>query len=735
MAKKNSKLETTTLASRWSPPAQVPGSDRGAGAPIACIATTYTFDARLFEEDMLPRFLGLKFDNTEKERPFVVEREQALGTTRACVLLDQSHVDSGQSTLRWDQLPVHVPGGVQHAKVTLLAWERLVRLIVASANLTRRGYRKNRELACVLDFYDNESSTPRQVLWDAIDFLAAVTNGVRAVEAAVLRLRGTLEAVRVRVRQWRNIAAEFTPLERPCVYFVSGLPRGFAGAAKSPLDQMLQIWGDRRAHEVKVLTPFVGEVTAEVNPVIENLRAVARRETKGVLAVPGQPSERNERTMVVNLSRRFRDAWAAAWQVQPDQVETYVVPPCRSKAKETHVRDLHAKAVFLTDYERELLLCGSSNFSPHGMGVGVYNIEANLCYLDKYGERLLDHRLPVDWDNDRCINPTWLEEPPITDEDAPPAAPALPAVFHWASYNQKEAKLTIRLDPAKILPAAWSIYLPGERANELPSLVDHLGYPNIPEQGRIEVQLPEQMRTANITCLRVAWTTDSGESANALMPVQVENADHLLPPAEFRAMTVDTIVTCLIAGRDPAEWVDAQEHLRHGRTRSTDAAIESLRAVDTSGYALYRVRRFGQALATLGERLVKTVRTREAISYRLTQDPLGPRTLATALVSEWQDKANILDQVPIDRSHLVFCLSELALTVAHAGRKLHAQRQAGEPDIRPGFRDTVSYLMNCTEQIRSVDGLGEKLTHYIRDVNAKCEQLVGAVPSEGDNAA
>ena len=50
------------------------------GKPVACIATTYTFHAAFFETDLLPRFLGLKFDNTEREASFLIEREQALGT-------------------------------------------------------------------------------------------------------------------------------------------------------------------------------------------------------------------------------------------------------------------------------------------------------------------------------------------------------------------------------------------------------------------------------------------------------------------------------------------------------------------------------------------------------------------------------------------------------------------------------------------------------------------------------
>src|SRR5207249_1060714 len=90
-----------TLANAWSAPSDLPVGP--AGRPLFCVASTYTFHAPFFESELLPRFLGLKFDETEGVRPFVVEREQALATSRACVLVNADHLDPSQSTLRWDQ--------------------------------------------------------------------------------------------------------------------------------------------------------------------------------------------------------------------------------------------------------------------------------------------------------------------------------------------------------------------------------------------------------------------------------------------------------------------------------------------------------------------------------------------------------------------------------------------------------------------------------------------------------
>src|SRR5438067_1960664 len=93
-----------TLSSCWSPPATLPTGE--AGKPLVCVATTYTFHASLLELELLPRFLGLKFDETEAVRAFAVEREQALAIARVFVLVDGLHFDASQSTLRWAQLPV-----------------------------------------------------------------------------------------------------------------------------------------------------------------------------------------------------------------------------------------------------------------------------------------------------------------------------------------------------------------------------------------------------------------------------------------------------------------------------------------------------------------------------------------------------------------------------------------------------------------------------------------------------
>jgi hypothetical protein len=303
------KNERTPLGRYWSAPATMPGRDQGPGKPVACLATTYTFSAELLETELLPRFLGLEFDPAGREPSFVVEREEALGQVTAAVLVDQAKVDVRQTTLRWEQLPVRVPRGIQHAKATVLAWERLVRLIVGSANLTVPGYRHNREVVATLDFFDHEDSPPRGVLDDALDFLGQLVRFAAAEQKVLARARRGIEGIVSRVRKWSTIPREFRAREYPRAFFVSNLPDSDGGVRRSVLSQVKELWGDRRARDIRVMTPFVGDPGSDHTKVVGKLARFPRLRSAGVsLAVPGSRSDTDPRKRVVALPRRFRDA-------------------------------------------------------------------------------------------------------------------------------------------------------------------------------------------------------------------------------------------------------------------------------------------------------------------------------------------------------------------------------------------------------------------------------------------
>ena len=75
------------LLDYWSPP-------DGLGAPVACLATSFTFEADFFTQDCLSRFLSLSTVQGEGDRiasiVAVLEEEDKLSETQVSVLVDRS---------------------------------------------------------------------------------------------------------------------------------------------------------------------------------------------------------------------------------------------------------------------------------------------------------------------------------------------------------------------------------------------------------------------------------------------------------------------------------------------------------------------------------------------------------------------------------------------------------------------------------------------------------------------
>ena len=63
----------------WRPPPN-------AGDAIGCIATTYTFNPSLFDEQCLARFLRIESEPDREDLAFLLERESCLGSVYAGVL-------------------------------------------------------------------------------------------------------------------------------------------------------------------------------------------------------------------------------------------------------------------------------------------------------------------------------------------------------------------------------------------------------------------------------------------------------------------------------------------------------------------------------------------------------------------------------------------------------------------------------------------------------------------------
>jgi len=173
-----------------------------------------------------------------------------------------------------------------------------------------------------------------------------------------------------------------------------------------------------------------------------------------------------------------------------------------------------------------------------------------------------------------------------------------------------------------------------------------------------------------LAALLVEWKDDEGQLRQARLIVSIESKDDLVPSERFRAFGVDAMIDCLVHGRSLAEWQERQAN-RKALGIGLNEALDSLRSVDTSGYTLYQVRRFGRAMSGLCERLERVVLLPTAVRYRLFKDPLGPISLAEALMNINGNNAGSFSA--LSDEHRLFLLAELLLSVAHSTRRMLKQ--------------------------------------------------------------
>ena len=248
MSKRTRRATSGAMLELWRPP-------ENAGEPVGCLATTYTFDPELFDEQCLGRFLEIESEPDREDLAFLREREYRLGSVYAGVLVDYTQAGVSHS-LRWDVLPVRVRAGKQHAKLSLLGWSRHIRIIVASANLSGQGYRRNREVAAFVDLSPKEAD--KDLLTQATTFLRdllALVPGAQDDTPEVRRASAYLSQVERQVETWERPRRQTVVRQQ----LVCTLPAVHSGSGpRSSLDEAAEACRrrGRLPHEAWVASPF-----------------------------------------------------------------------------------------------------------------------------------------------------------------------------------------------------------------------------------------------------------------------------------------------------------------------------------------------------------------------------------------------------------------------------------------------------------------------------------------------
>ena len=276
--------------------------------------------------------------------------------------------------------PCSFPRAKQHAKITLLAWTNYVRLIVASANLTKSGYRYNQEVTGTIEI--TPEAAHREQLSACCDFLESLIGFVPSAaqgDTACQRALDFVSQVRAQVGSWSEGRKRSNHLTPNLVFTLPKHPGRSEGV--SALESCLAIC---RKHgnapsKVRIASPFFDTSKAEAEDMVTAAlckgmaRGTKRRLT---LCVPTVGDDKAESVRLA--------APASIYQTAENRVDDLKIMILPTHDSDGNLRPWHAKMVGLKSTKYRALLVGSSNFTKAGMGIGsTRNTEANLLYIMK----------------------------------------------------------------------------------------------------------------------------------------------------------------------------------------------------------------------------------------------------------------------------------------------------------------------------------------------------------------
>jgi hypothetical protein len=637
-------------------------SPSGAGDPIGCLTTTFTFDAGFFEEECLARYLDVDSLPDREGLAYLLEKENRLGAIYAGVLVDQ-HYAGVDHSMRWDILPVRISNGLQHAKISILAWVNHIRVLVASANLTPQGYRRSQEVAGASTFLPKGSDKREFHL--CCSFFENLLRFVPGDPDDPVKQRALsfINEVRDRVDSWEDKNRRKGGLHR---HFVFTMPADTEresiskkgaerqSAIASCLEKCRR-YGPAPA-KVSVASPFFDpegdnhhdEATSAL------CKCMGRMITKYLtLCVPAfGPQEDNSLRLAAPISL-FKTGKKRA-----DQVIVEVLP---NADKDHNQRPWHAKMLKLETQAYSALMIGSSNFTQAGLGLKDHcNVEANLLFvtLNKSYSRE-PGELAECWPQTKTVpNPDeveWTGEPYMIEEDSEADKPLVPQGFVSAHYRAGERPKIILCFLPRKLPASWRV-LGGHQNDRI--LLDSKSFSAEGKESAVETSWDFDYAPSK---LLVSW-----EDKQAFWTVNVEDQGSLPVPEDMASMSAYDLMTILAASDASIAF---RAWCRHRGLLEEDdqldyalpAELDPLKRFDIRETFLQRIRRQARMMASVRGNLERPAWSLKSLDWRL-RGILGIERLAERMVKEIETGGG-------NRGEPVLVLADFLLTLTEANYK------------------------------------------------------------------
>ena len=652
------KATSRCLLDLWLPP-------ENAGRALGCIATTFTFDADFFEQQCLGRFLGLDTRPGEaaSDIGYLIEREEKLAETPVCVVADRS-LNPDSRSLRWDILGVGAPTGVMHAKLALLVWERVARVITTSANLSERAYRSSIELAVATDAM-NGCELPQQVFDDLLSSLERIVRlapGAGRTDGPRARTLESLASARERIVTFGLPSR--TRRGAPRLEIVA------TGTGGDALDGLMRTWSGGPPRWATVMSPYFDAGESPSRAARRLVEVLSKRGAAVEFIVPVDHLGERE---VVQVPRALLDAFPSRIEVRLFDVK---------QPNEGETRRLHGKLIIVESDAWVAALVGSSNFSAPGLGLaGGGNVEVGLAIGAPAGSPAGNDLVNL------ALRGEVIEiEHADFSAEADPEERVLPIPVGFLQAlgdPGPPAMIELELD-AEHLPEEWWARTPDGH-----ELLDAASWIAAGRKPLVKVTAPTGELPFNVA---LHWRSADGEVVTANLPLNVTDSARLPPPEELRSLPVDAILRALASVRPLHEAVvETLQRRERGAARAhPDGEIDPHKRFSPSGQILYRTRELSAALVGLRERLERPAASIEAFLWRL-EGPFGPAEIANKLIEERRTNRSIPGEEP-------FMLAEIGLTLANVNLEA-ASRFIPEQQtrMRGAVRATIrSLAKRCT---------------------------------------
>lgn len=594
------------------------------GAMRGLLATTFELRPEFLEMDFLPSVFGLgAWDDRSWATRIALEKR--LFELDAAVILTEARRYRGRPrSLRLDVRPAVSPrGSVLHAKVTLLLFESAVRLIVGSANLTKQGYRENREVIAVLTATSKHKKEAALITQGLVGMETALASWL--TEDARKLIHRSLETL----QPWLNGDAD------PGTAFIwsngqTRLWREFVG--RWPAGEPLK--------RVSIISPFWSQdASLTLGSFLAELKTVAPLAPDAEVRLLTDAFENPDGKLVPVLPPAYA---AQDWNALGVRATAQPVNPKVHQEELggmegfTGTRALHAKVVLVEGIRTGLAYLGSGNFTGHGWGfipgVTNANTEAGLLLRRSLQSPDLASLLP-----ELVGEPILLSQANAHSLQAPEKGPAdepWPEFIHQVLLSPivgQDDQLQLRIettpDAASFL---WHARLldkdgvPGETLVSLERTRDST-------ETTFTVPLLPQVLTRLLTDQEVliAW---SACSAGRPFPLNVEAAARNgLPISPDKQSIEENHLVSYYQGRIAWEQLfpDPDTDTHTGGDSALAAAADA--GVDKSRIQSYQIREFVEALAGLNQDLRSATQSEPSMRLALL-GPVSPFALAQTIL-------------------------------------------------------------------------------------------------------